>query len=79
MIHYYNGTDSLYTLFNNGILEIRNVTVADNYTEYRSEVRSAWDLDPEHVLLLFYENEGKKSAQWLFWQSILFDLLVSLL
>ena len=36
------------------------MTVADNYTEYRSEVRSAWDLDPEHVLLLFYENEGKK-------------------
>ena len=36
------------------------MTVADNYTEYRSEVRSPWDLDPEHVLLLFYENEGKK-------------------
>ena len=60
MIHYYNGTDALYTLFNNGILEIRNVTVVDNYTEYRSEVRSPWDLDPEHVSLLFYENESKK-------------------
>ena len=60
MIHYYNGTDALYTLLNNGILEIRNVTVVDNYTEYRSEVRSPWDLDPEHVSLLFYENEGKK-------------------
>lgn len=59
-IRYYNGADALYTLLNNGILEIRNVTVADNYTEYRSEVRRAWDLDPEHVLLLFYENEGKK-------------------
>ena len=59
-IRYYNGTHALYTLFNNGILEIRNVTVADNYTEYRSEVRSAWDVDAEHVLLLFYENEGKK-------------------
>ena len=60
VIRYYNGTDALYTLFSNGILEIRNVTVANNYTEYRSEVRSAWDLDPEHVLLLFYENKGKK-------------------
>ena len=60
VIHYYNGTDALYTLFDNGILEIRNVAVADNYTEYRSEVRSAWDLDPEHILLFFYENEGKK-------------------
>ena len=60
VIHYYNGTDALYTLFNNGILEIRNVTFADNYTEYRSEVRSAWDLHPEHILLSFYENEGKK-------------------
>ena len=60
MIHYYNGTDSLYTLFNNGILEIRNVTVADNYTEYRSEVGSTRDLDPEHILLLYDENEGKK-------------------
>ena len=60
VIRYYNGTDVLYTLFSNGILEIRNVTVANNDTEYRSEVRSAWDLDPEHVLLLFYENEGKK-------------------
>ena len=60
VIHYYNGTDALYTLFDNGILEIRNVTVADNYTEYRSEVRSAWDLDPEHILLLYDENEGKK-------------------
>ena len=29
-IRYDNGTDALYTLFNNGILEIRNVTVADN-------------------------------------------------
>ena len=60
VIRYYNGTDALYTLFSNGILEIRNVTVANNDTEYRSEVRSAWDLDLEHVLLLFYENEGKK-------------------
>ena len=60
VIQYYNDTDALYTLFDNGILEIRNVTVADNYTEYRSEVRSAWDLYPEHILLFFYENEGKK-------------------
>ena len=66
VIHYYNGTDALYTLFDNGILEIRNVTVADNYTEYRSEVRSAWELDTEHVLLLFYENEGKKELNRFF-------------
>ena len=39
------------------------MTVADNYTEYRSAVRSTWDLDPEHILLFYYENEGKKSAQ----------------
>lgn len=38
VIRYYNGTDALYTLFNNGILEIKNVTFADNDTEYRSEV-----------------------------------------
>ena len=63
VIHYFNGADALYTLFNNGILEIKDVTVADNYTEYRSEVRSEWDLDPEHVLLLFYENEGKKALK----------------
>ena len=60
VIRYYNGTDALYTLFNNGILEIRNVTVADNYTEYRSEVGSTRNLDPEHILLLYYVNEGKK-------------------
>ena len=60
VIRYYNGTDALYTLFNNGILEIKNVTVADNDTEYRSEVASTRNLDPEHILLLYYENEGKK-------------------
>ena len=60
VIHYYNGTDALYTLFNNGILEIKNVTFADNDTEYRSEVGSTRNLDPEHILLLYYENEGKK-------------------
>ena len=60
VIRYYNGTDALYTLFNNGILEIKNVTVADNYTEYRSEVGSTRNLDPEHILLLYYVNEGKK-------------------
>lgn len=36
------------------------MTVADNYTEYRSEEGSTRDLDPEHILLSFYENEGKK-------------------
>ena len=41
-IRYYNGTDALYTLFNNGILEIRNVTVADNYTEAKWVVHGTW-------------------------------------
>ena len=70
VIRYYNGTDALYTLFNNGILEIRNVTVADNYTEYRSEVGSTRDLDPEHILLLYDENEDKKVlTSFFFWLS----------
>ena len=69
-IRYYNGADALYTLLNNGILEIRNVTVADNYTEYRSEVGSTGDLDPEHILPLYDENEGKKVlTSFFFWLS----------
>ena len=75
VIRYYNGTDALYTLFNNGILEIKNVTVADNDTEYRSEVGSTRNLDPEHILLLYYENEGKKVFNnFFFWLSIYLDL-----
>ena len=74
VIRYANGTDGLYTLFTNGILEIRNVTVADNYTEYRSEVRRTWDLDTEHILLFYYENGGKKKCSVAFLAKYLITL-----
>ena len=46
------------------------MTVGDNYTEYRSEVGSTRDLDPEHILLLYDENEGKKVlTSFFFWLS----------
>ena len=70
VIHYYNGTDALYTLFDNGILEIRNVTVADNYTEYRSEVRSAWDLDQNTYCFSSMKMKVKKCSTAFFWLSI---------
>ena len=74
VIRYDNGTDGLYTLFTNGILQIRNVTVADNYTEYRSEVRRTWDLDTEHILLFYYENGGKKKCSVAFLAKYLITL-----
>ena len=55
-----NGTDAWrYNLDALGFLEIRNVSVADNGTEYKCEVRK-WDVDPEHIKLLYYgAQEGK--------------------
>jgi len=55
-----NGTDAWrYNLDAMGFLEIRNVSVADNATEFQCEVRK-WDVDPEHVVLLCYgPQEGK--------------------
>ena len=66
VIHYDNGTDELYTLYKNGILEIRHVTYADNYTEYRCDVRTEHNRDGDHVMLLYYENEGKKQCSMAF-------------
>ena len=58
-IHYENGTDALYTLYTDGILQIQNVTMADNNTEYRCEVR-VWDIKTDHIMLRCYkEQQGK--------------------
>jgi len=49
-----NGTDAWkYNLDALGFLKIRNVSVDDNGTEYKCEVRK-WDLDSEHIVLLYY-------------------------
>ena len=55
-----NGTDAWkYSLDALGFLKIRNVSADDNGTEYKCEVRK-WDLDPEHIVLLYYgPQEGK--------------------
>ena len=66
VIRYYNGTDAFYTLYKNGTLEIQNVTVADNYTEYRCDLRTEHDRDGGYIMLLYYENEGKKQCSMAF-------------
>lgn len=56
-----NGSDaSMYDLNKKGILTIRGQTVANNGTEYRCDVRMAYDLESEHILLLHYNDEGKE-------------------
>ena len=66
VIRYGNGTDSLYTLYKNGILEIRNVNVTDNNTEYRSDVRTKSDYDTDYIMLVYFKEEGKNSAQFFY-------------
>lgn len=67
VIRYNNGTDEFYTLYKNGILEIRNVNYADNYTEYRCDVRiDEHNRDGDHIMLLYYDNEGKKQCSMAF-------------
>ena len=55
-----NGSDaSIYDLNRKGILTIRGQTVADNGTEYRCDVRTKYDVESDHVLLLDYDK-GKE-------------------